>query len=143
MFRPAPKPGKKAGRRPKEPDPPMTREQREELYLRTEGNCEWCGLGMSVDEMHAHHRKRRSQGGLWSLRNIVGVHGYCHVIDGKSIHQNPKLAQERGFLLKQGQLAELVPIVDCAGRSWWLEPAGADPLRFPATVDATGAAVWT
>ena len=37
--------------------------------------CEFCGR-RSLDEMH--HRKYRSQGGLWTPSNIVGLCWQCH-----------------------------------------------------------------
>ena len=59
-----------------------------------------------------HHRKLRSQGGKDSLANLIGLHSSCHNIAPSSVHQNPSLAYERG----------------------WMVPSWGDPETWPLTL---------
>jgi HNH endonuclease len=43
-----------------------------------------------------HHRKRRSQGGPNTLRNLLAVCSYCH----GWIHQHPAESYDRGLLIR-------------------------------------------
>lgn len=57
-----------------------------------------------------HHRKKRSQGGLWTPVNIVAVCGHgtagCH----GWIEHNPNAAAEEGFHVRPWQIPEDTPI---------------------------------
>ena len=87
----------------------LSRDERERLYERTGGVCDWCGMGMRYEDMDAHHRKLRRRGGTWALSNIAGVHHDCHVNQPGSIHMNPNLAERRGFMLSQ-YAADTIPL---------------------------------
>ena len=45
--------------------------------------------------VHAHHKRRKSQGGADTPDNLLIVCAYCHLM----IHTNPQEASERGHLV--------------------------------------------
>ncbi len=102
----------------------MPQGERRVLYRRTGGNCDWCGTFMGYEDMDAHHRLKRGPG-TWALSNIAGVHHLCHVLNPGSIHMNPKLAKQRGFIIpvEQARLFGLGPI-EINGWLWTLNDDG-------------------
>lgn len=91
------------------------------LFDRSEGQCPWCGAGMHFRDMHAHHRLLRSAGGTWALSNIVGIHGDCHNVQPKSIHQEPKRAYALGAMIRGQQLTPgQVPMFDLSTNGYYL-----------------------
>ena len=48
------------------------------LAQRSQGRCEIGLPGCQGIAVHPHHRKRRSQGGLNELRNLLHACGHCH-----------------------------------------------------------------
>ncbi len=49
---------------------------RQEVTIRDEGTCQWCGVpGGALD---CHHRLPRSRGGRDTLECLVSVHRQCH-----------------------------------------------------------------
>lgn len=72
--------------------------------------CEKCGRVGS--DFALHHRKLRSRGGQDTPSNLIAVHHGCHNLDTDSIHNNPKLAEVKG----------------------WMVPSWADPADFPMTL---------
>jgi hypothetical protein len=81
---------------------------RAQVYDRCGGYCDCCGSSLLVSEMHVHHRRLRSQGGSNDVSNLLALHDRCHA----SVHQNPRLSYEMG----------------------WLVPSWADPLEYPLTL---------
>jgi hypothetical protein len=57
---------------------------------RAEGRCEICWTAIGTD---MHHRKNRSQGGVWSPENLMLL---CHT-DHMWITVNPRMAREQGW----------------------------------------------
>ena len=78
----------------------------------------WCPVcGEYLAELVAvHHRKLRSQGGTDSLANLIGLHSSCHNIAPKSVHQNPALAYERGWMVRSWGDPEKWPLTLPDGR---------------------------
>jgi 5-methylcytosine-specific restriction endonuclease McrA len=61
---------------------------------RAEGLCELPGCG--AQGHHAHHKRRRSQGGEDTPANLMWLCGDCH----ESIHRNIKWAEASGYLIR-------------------------------------------
>ena len=74
---------------------------------RSEGFCERCCYGAALT---VHHRKKRSQGGLWSPDNCVAVCGDgvrgCH----GWIEHNPNDAADEGFHVRPWDVPDKVPL---------------------------------
>lgn len=70
---------------------------RAEVLRRSQGHCEArIGEICTGDYEHAHHRRRRSQGGADSAANLLAVCRECH----RHIHANPAWSEAQGFLLR-------------------------------------------
>lgn len=94
---------------------------RDLLYLRSVGLCEACGLPLHRRDMDAHHRKRRALGDH-SLGNGAALHGACHTVAPRSVHQRPLWATERGLIVATGLVAAEVALTLPTGRVVWLHP---------------------
>ncbi len=66
------------------------------VFQRSMGMCEARWEGCVRVANHAHHMKRRSQGGKNEPSNLLAV---CHVCHDK-IHRNPSEAFEKGHLVR-------------------------------------------
>ena len=66
------------------------------VFRRSMGMCEAGWDGCVRVASHAHHMKRRSQGGLDEPQNLLAVCHVCHDL----IHRNPKQAFEKGHLVR-------------------------------------------
>jgi hypothetical protein len=109
----------------------LTKKARLELFNRQHGICPWCGHGLNYEDMHAHHRLLRGQGGTWDLANIVGLHGVCHDVQPGSVHQEPKRAYALGFMIRMGLLSPAqIPLHSRATFEWRLP--GAETTMLPA-----------
>lgn len=64
---------------------------RDEAFRRDGWRCRVCG---SPSQLHAHHVRRRSQGGRDEASNLLTVCAPCH----RDIHDNPADSRERGLL---------------------------------------------
>lgn len=85
-----PRVGKKGKRDAKE-----LHEARPLLIERSRGRCEArCSRLCTGIGVHAHHIRRRSQGGDNSLDNLLWVDAMCH----DAIHAMPDAARQMGFL---------------------------------------------
>lgn len=81
---------------------------------RSKGICECCGNSLGTN---MHHRKNRSQGGLWSPDNLLhlcgsgtaGCHGY--------ITEHPAESYAHGWSVKSGNgmVPEKIPVKLCNG----------------------------
>lgn len=122
--------------------PKLLPSARKLLYTRSHGLCDVCGTGMLYDDMHAHHRLLKSHGGTWALDNILGIHGDCHNVQPKSLHQNPKWSYERGYMVKSWCTKPGdIPIL-LRGFSWYLLNADGsrDPIATTAALELLAAA---
>jgi hypothetical protein len=79
--------------------------------------CARCGI-VNGPRSAIHHRRLRSQGGRDTPANLLALHHGCHNIGPHSVHQNPALAYEMG----------------------WLVPSWAEPSEYALTLP-TGATV--
>lgn len=94
---------------------------RDAVSARAGGWCDWCGdpLGTHSDK---HHRKLRSRGVEHTIENLVDVHHGCHMW----IHENPKEATARGFMVHSWEDPAIVPVLFtdgrvCLARETWIE----------------------
>ncbi|QSM04673.1 hypothetical protein PROPHIGD54-2_73 [Mycobacterium phage prophiGD54-2] len=86
----------------------MTERQcRIEVLRRSGGLCERCGIGGGLS---MHHRKKRSQGGPWSLDNIVHVCGHGTVGCHGWIEHNPNAAHSEGYHVRPWEEPASIPI---------------------------------
>lgn len=72
---------------------------REQLWQRCGGYCEKCGSTLNPNNWALHHRKLRSQGGQDAIENVVALHHKCHNLGTKSVHLNPALSTEQGYIV--------------------------------------------
>ena len=99
----------------------LTPKARLTLHDRQNGACPWCGYGLDLDDMAAHHRLLRSHGGTWDLANIVGLHGGCHNVQPGSVHQEPKRAYRLGFMIRARLLTPAqIPLYSRSDGGWLL-----------------------
>lgn len=75
----------------------MKQELREAVFER-DRYCVKCG-NILRDPVAVHHRKLRKHGGLDALSNLVALCSPCHNIAPNSVHQNPSLSYEKGYLV--------------------------------------------
>lgn len=91
---------------------------RQALRARSGGVCEMCGSRPATD---AHHRKNRSQGGLWSPENLLHL---CHQ-HHMHVTTHPAIARENGWSVSAYRDPAVEPVW-LAGRGWSvLRPDGA------------------
>jgi hypothetical protein len=79
------------------------RATRKALAERSMQCCEVCGKPNPTDP---HHRKRKSQGGLDTLANLLDLCRDCH----NDIHHEPTRAKRYGYLLSRNAAPEHVPV---------------------------------
>ena len=75
----------------------------QKVLARAKGFCEACGFS---GELVLHHRKLRSQGGQDAVSNLIAIHSKCHNMGTKSIHNQPKAAKEKGFIVPSWEKPE-------------------------------------
>jgi hypothetical protein len=83
---------------------------REQVWQRSQGYCEMCGISMDKQDFALHHRKLKSRGGKDEMSNLIAVHHGCHNLDTHSIHLNPKWATEYGFMVSSWDNPEEVAL---------------------------------
>jgi HNH endonuclease len=101
----------------------MKREIAEQVINRAQGYCEFCGR-VATESMALHHRKLKSRGGKDSVSNLVWIHHECHNLGTHSVHLNPQMAEERGFMVGSWQDPHEVPIKSPDGNFYLLSDDG-------------------
>lgn len=74
----------------------MDKKIAEKVLARANGYCEVCGFS---GELVLHHRQLKSQGGKDQVSNLIAIHNKCHNMGTKSVHNQPKDAQLKGFIV--------------------------------------------
>lgn len=64
---------------------------------RANGYCEVCGGVMYEGALH--HRKLKSRGGKDTVSNLIHIHHGCHNLNTDSIHLNPAMAEDKGWMV--------------------------------------------
>jgi len=80
--------------------------------------CETCG-NPALESMALHHRKLKSRGGKDSASNLIKVHHKCHNLGTNSIHLNPSMASDKGWMVSSWSDPETEPFLRPDG-SWVL-----------------------
>ena len=79
------------------------------LVLKRANNyCEKCGK--SELNLALHHRKLRSRGGGHTASNLIAVCHPCHNLASDSIHLNPAMAEQNGWMVGSWQEPHEVPM---------------------------------
>lgn len=76
--------------------------------------CETCGRP-ALDSMALHHRKLKSRGGKDSVSNLIRIHHECHNLDTDSIHKNPSIATDKGWMVSSWADPETEPFLQPDG----------------------------
>lgn len=79
------------------------RKARALLYARSNRACEMCDRARATE---AHHRKNRSQGGMWSPENLLHLCGSCH----RHVGMNPAASREQGWAVGRNFNPAEVPV---------------------------------
>jgi hypothetical protein len=93
------------------------------VIQRAAGYCEKCG-GPASESMALHHRKLKSRGGKDAVANLMWVHHGCHNMASDSIHANPALAADKGWMVSSWDEPENAPLVLPGGRVVLLQENG-------------------
>ena len=97
--------------------------RREQVFARSKGYCEKCGLPLQ-EGWALHHRKLRKHGGLDEVGNLLALHHECHNLGGRSVHMRPKDAYESGHLVKSFDDPKVTPVTLSDGSRVILLPTG-------------------
>lgn len=73
------------------------------VYARSTGLCERCGREWATDW---HHRKNRTQGGLWCPSNGLHLGRACH----DDIGRHPAVSYVAGFLVREHAIPANQPV---------------------------------
>lgn len=109
------------------------RRSRAILKERSGSVCEIDGCGVATDW---HHRKNRSQGGLWTPANGLHLAAPCH----RWVTENPLAAVGHGWSVLSWQDPLDVPVRLHYGLHKLTDDGGVIPLPDPCPA---GCAVWT
>jgi len=77
--------------------------------------CETCG-SPALDSMALHHRKLKSRGGKDTVANLIRVHHSCHNLGTNSIHMNPAVATDKGWMVSSWADPETEPFLQPDGK---------------------------
>jgi len=93
------------------------------VYERSNRACEMCDRARATE---AHHRKNRSQGGLWSPENLLHLCPACH----RHIGMNPAAAREQGWAVGRNFDPAEVPVwIAGRGRVYLTPDGGVTPIE--------------
>lgn len=96
---------------------------REIVFKRCNGYCEKCGLPLT-NEWALHHRKLKSRGGKDTASNLLALHHKCHNTGTHSVHLNPKIATQQGYMVSTYREPTECPVMLPDGRSVILTDEG-------------------
>lgn len=72
-------------------------------------HCVKCGKPLR-DPVAVHHRKLRKHGGKDELTNLIALCSPCHNIAPGSVHQNPRISYENGWLVHSWDDPAEIPV---------------------------------
>jgi hypothetical protein len=84
---------------------------RAQVYFRSQSRCERCGKNLKYEDMAAHHRKLRSQGGKDEPSNLVCLDHACHNLATNSVHLKPGQASKYGWIVKSFEEPAAKPVL--------------------------------
>ena len=93
------------------------------VWARARGYCEKCG-GQLPDSWALHHRKLRSRGGKDEISNLLALHHECHNLGTDSVHANPSMATDKGFMVPSWEEPSEYPLILPDGSVVKLTPEG-------------------
>jgi len=101
----------------------MEKSLREIVFARSKGYCEFCGKPLPAS-WAIHHRKLRSRGGRDEVENLVALHHNCHNLGTKSVHLNPSMSEQKGFMVGSWQNPSECPLTLPSGETVILTAEG-------------------
>jgi hypothetical protein len=72
-------------------------------------HCVKCGKPLR-EPVAVHHRKLRKHGGQDDITNLIALCSPCHNIAPGSVHQNPRISYENGWLVHSWDNPEECPV---------------------------------
>lgn len=84
------------------------------VQQRANGYCEVCG-GIARGNAALHHRKLRSRGGKDEVSNLIYIHHECHNLGTNSIHLNPAMAEDKGWMVPSWKEPQESPMLYADG----------------------------
>jgi len=93
------------------------------VYSRCVGYCEKCGSQLG-DNWALHHRKLKSRGGKDEVSNFIALHHGCHNGDTDSVHFNPSISSDKGYMVGSWQDPTECPLTLPDGSIVILTPEG-------------------
>lgn len=105
---------------------------RSRVYSRSGGRCEVCKRRLSLDAMHVHHRRARSQGRDDTLANLLGTCLWCH----EDVHAHPTNSYEHGWIIPNMPPRAPAEVPVLLYGKWWL--LGVDGSKVPTIPDNQG-----
>jgi hypothetical protein len=107
----------------------MKNEIAQKVIERANGYCEVCG-GVAQESMALHHRKLRSQGGKDQVSNLIWVHHKCHNLGTFSIHNQPAVSVEKGWICPSWAEPHSFPFVKPDGSIVLLHDNGSESMMM-------------
>ena len=93
------------------------------VYERSGHVCEMCSRARATE---AHHRKNRSQGGLWSPENLLHLCPSCH----RHVGLNPAASRDQGWSVGRNFNPAEVPVwIAGRGRVFLTADGGITPTE--------------
>jgi hypothetical protein len=80
--------------------------------------------------MALHHRKLRSQGGKDQVSNLIWVHHKCHNLGTFSIHNQPAISVEKGWICPSWAEPHSFPFVKPDGSIVLLHDNGSESMMM-------------
>lgn len=98
---------------------------RSTVYRRAREHCEGCGAYLHFTDMEGSHRLAESQGGQYSVVNVLALCSSCHRTGRDAVHARPRgPALERGMRCLSTEDPAVTPVVLWDHRRVLLTAAG-------------------